>query len=117
MVFRRNDPHSIYLDHGDPQSQATTCHTDAVHQRMQAATRVINLVEHDLRHQTVQKAALEMEKVVELSDGQQECLLVRITFVYAFVLVYACGSIFVAESAGGCRGTVARDASDVLYDG
>ncbi|OJT03303.1 hypothetical protein TRAPUB_6081 [Trametes pubescens] len=42
---------------------------------MKTATRVINLVEHDLRHQTVQKAALEMEKVVELSDGQQECLL------------------------------------------
>ncbi|EIW58377.1 uncharacterized protein TRAVEDRAFT_71982 [Trametes versicolor FP-101664 SS1] len=42
---------------------------------MQAATRVVNLVEHDLRHQTIQKAAQEMEKVVELSDGQQECLL------------------------------------------
>lgn len=88
MVFRRNDPHSIYLDYGDSQSQATTCHTDAVHQRMQAATRVINLVEHDLRHQTVQKAALEMEKVVELGDGQQECLLVRIISLCAFILIY-----------------------------
>ncbi|KAL7280617.1 hypothetical protein ACG7TL_005554 [Trametes sanguinea] len=47
------------------------------------ATEEVKRVEHDLRRQTVQKAAQEIDKIAELSDGKQECLLDLLTAVAA----------------------------------
>ncbi|KAI0761779.1 hypothetical protein BD413DRAFT_234966 [Trametes elegans] len=81
--FKASDPHPIYVENSDftPQGQAEAngpapCHTDAVHRRIQSALREVRHTEHDLRRQTVQKAAQEMDRVVEVSDGKDNCLLV-----------------------------------------
>ncbi|KAJ2989016.1 hypothetical protein NUW54_g8924 [Trametes sanguinea] len=64
-------------------NQRQPCHTTIVHQRIQRATEEVKRVEHDLRRQTVQKAAQEIDKIAELSDGKQECLLDLLTAVAA----------------------------------
>ncbi|KAI9062717.1 hypothetical protein FKP32DRAFT_1758845 [Trametes sanguinea] len=89
--FRAVDPHPLYIESGDFASQAgpsegnqrQPCHTTIVHQRIQRATEEVKRVEHDLRRQTVQKAAQEIDKIAELSDGKQECLLDLLTAVAA----------------------------------
>ncbi|OSD05346.1 hypothetical protein PYCCODRAFT_1432505 [Trametes coccinea BRFM310] len=89
--FKERDPHPIYVDTGDFDSQPESsnsnrsqpCHTVIVHQRIQRATEEVKRVEHDLRRQTVQKAAQEIDKIAELSDGKQDCLLDLLTAVAA----------------------------------
>ncbi|KAH9893212.1 hypothetical protein C8Q73DRAFT_696090 [Cubamyces lactineus] len=90
--FRASDPHPIYLDAGDSLSQAgpsngqaggRPCHTHVAHQRIQAAIREVNKIEKDLRHQTVQKAAQEIDKAAEFMDSEQDCLLDLVTAVAA----------------------------------
>ncbi|KAI0332751.1 hypothetical protein GY45DRAFT_1320665 [Cubamyces sp. BRFM 1775] len=90
--FRASDPHPIYLDAGDSLSQAgpstgqaqgRPCHTEAAHQRIQIAIREVNKTEQDLRHQTVQKAAHEIDKVAEFMGNEPDCLLDLVTAVAA----------------------------------
>ncbi|KAI0641953.1 hypothetical protein C8Q79DRAFT_264345 [Trametes meyenii] len=78
--FREKDPHPVYLDTEDPnspedESAPQQCHPDAVHRRVEVALREVKRVEDDLRHQTVQRAAQEIEKVAELSGDGPECML------------------------------------------
>ncbi|KAH9849827.1 hypothetical protein C2E23DRAFT_339236 [Lenzites betulinus] len=83
--FKGGQEHVLYLDDSDPDSAtaAKPCHSDAVHARIQTAVREVNKVQDDLRLQTVQKAAQEVEKVVELSEGLEECHLSLLTAVAA----------------------------------
>ncbi|KAI0831907.1 hypothetical protein BC628DRAFT_1350487 [Trametes gibbosa] len=84
--FKGGEEHPIYLDVGETTTTTATaaeaaaeaggskpCHGNAVHARIDAATREVDRVAHDLRPQTVRKAALEVAKVVELGGGAREC--------------------------------------------
>ncbi|KAI0630810.1 hypothetical protein C8Q77DRAFT_1135342 [Trametes polyzona] len=86
--FKSSDPHPIYIDLADPESQDAApapapCHAEVVHTRIQRATEEVELVERDPRYQTVQKAVRGVENVAALFEGQQECLLGLLSAVAA----------------------------------